>query len=211
VSGKQHFAFKLCTLDIDGAARLLLRHFSNGTIDADAGQIRDIVDCVGSLPLAVARIATCLKQAKITLAELLAVFKRNQARINVCLLHDHILLYTRISLVSQMINWESFPSIYEGAAIEGPFISRLEHFLRQDAISCIDMLVNVKPSFSPWKFPHEWLKTEADDIRLVVQAISSRHRNARFVEKTLQGLKIYEACRAQLHPHHLFFTSACSV
>jgi hypothetical protein len=89
VSGKQHSAFKLRTLDIDGAARLFLRHFSNGVINADASQIRDIVGCVDCLPLAVARIAACLKQAKTTFAELLAVFKRNRTRINVRFLHDN--------------------------------------------------------------------------------------------------------------------------
>jgi hypothetical protein len=110
-----------------------------------------------------------------------------------------------------MINWESFPSIYEGAATEEPFSSRLEHFLQQGSISCIDMLVNVRADFSPWKFPREWLEAEANDIRLVVQAIASRHHTPQFVEKTLLGLKIYKVCYGQLHSHHQFFISACSV
>ena len=90
VSGKQHFPFKIHTLDIDSACRLLLQHFSNDTVDMDAGQIRDIVDCVDCLPLAVARIAACLKQAKFTFAELLAMFKRNRTGINVRFLHDDL-------------------------------------------------------------------------------------------------------------------------
>jgi hypothetical protein len=110
-----------------------------------------------------------------------------------------------------MINWRSFPSIYEGAATEEPFTPRLERFLQQDSISCIDMLVNVRADFSPWKFPREWLEAEADDIRLVVRAIASRHKDPQFVEKTLHGLKIYEVCHGQLHPHLLSFNSTCSV
>ena len=110
-----------------------------------------------------------------------------------------------------MINWESFPSIYEGAATEEPFISRLERFLQHDSISCINMLVDVRVDFSPWKFPREWLEAEANDIQLVVQAIASRHKNPRFVVRNLQGLKIYEVCHQQLHPRQLFFISACSV
>jgi hypothetical protein len=109
-------------------------------------------------------------------------------------------LHAPISLVSQMINWEFFPSIYEGASAEEPFASRLENMLRRDTISCIDALVNARVDFSPWISPHEWLQAEADDIRLVVQAIASRHKNPQFVEESLQGLKIYEVCHGQLHP-----------
>lgn len=110
-----------------------------------------------------------------------------------------------------MINWQSFPSIYEGPATEELFTPRLERFLQQDSISCIGTLVNVKADFSPWKFPREWLEAEADDIRLVVQAIASRHKDPQFVEKTLQGLKMYEVCHGRLHPHQPFFNSTCSV
>jgi Cdc6-like AAA superfamily ATPase len=88
VSGEQHSAYKLRTLYISGTAVLLLRHLSNGTIDADGSQIREIVDCVDRLPLAIERVAACLKQAKTTLAELLAMFKRNRTRIKVHFLHD---------------------------------------------------------------------------------------------------------------------------
>lgn len=88
VSGEQHSAYKLRTLDISGAAVLLRRHLSDGAIDEDGSHIREIVDCVDRLPLVIARIAACLKQAKATLAELLAMFKRNRTRINVRFLHD---------------------------------------------------------------------------------------------------------------------------
>ena len=110
-----------------------------------------------------------------------------------------------------MINWESFPSIYEGVTTEEPFTWRLEDFLRQDSISCIDMLVNLTVHINPWKSPRKWLEAEAVAIRRVVEAIASRHKNPRFVEKTLRGLKIYEVCHGQLHPPHLFFIPAYSV
>ena len=109
-----------------------------------------------------------------------------------------------------MINWEIFPSIYEDAATKEPFTSQLEGFLQQDSISCIDMLVNFSADFSPWKFPREWLEAEAGDIRLVIQAVASRHKNPQFVEETLQGLKIYEVCHGQFHPRDPLLIPTCS-
>ena len=74
-SGEKHEVLELRIPDEEDAARLLLGHFEDGEIDGDENKAKEIVRCVGCLPLAIAQVAAYMKGTGSTLDSLLTLYK----------------------------------------------------------------------------------------------------------------------------------------
>jgi hypothetical protein len=80
--GERHDILELRIPDVEAAVRLLLGQFEDSEIDANESQLREVVDLLGCLPLAIAQIAAYVRQTKSTFDNLLVILK-SDARIDV--------------------------------------------------------------------------------------------------------------------------------
>ena len=90
VAGEQHGIVELRVPDVRDAANLLLKHLGNDPAAiADANTVRDVVQGVGCLPLAIAQVTAYMAKSYITLDQLLALLKGEHKIEVMCYCHIH--------------------------------------------------------------------------------------------------------------------------
>ena len=94
VAGQQRKIVELHVPDVDDAAKLLLKHLGNDPAAiADETNVRDIVQAVGCLPLAVAQVAEYMAQSCISITRLAALLKGEHKIKVMCHCYTHCLVH----------------------------------------------------------------------------------------------------------------------
>jgi hypothetical protein len=80
-AGEQHEVIEIHILKVKDAAKLLLRHFGEGEINAHPAKVEELVTSVGCLPLAIA--PAYMKQTGTVLDSMLALLCKNQIDVGI--------------------------------------------------------------------------------------------------------------------------------
>ena len=75
VAGEQHHTVELRIPDPEDAAKLLLKHLSGSETPADSSKVREVVNGIGCLPLAVTQAASYMAETGSSLDDMLTLFK----------------------------------------------------------------------------------------------------------------------------------------
>jgi tetratricopeptide (TPR) repeat protein len=121
-AGQQHQILELHSPGVRDAARLLLRHVEGDTDDALMSKAKDVVRCVGCLPLAVAQAGSFMKETGASLDKMLNLYK-SKHKMEVCYV---LTVLSALIVRLKVMKWENKLSNYEVKSVAATFTSQLE-------------------------------------------------------------------------------------